>query len=181
MLDLMDKAGCYLIGFGVESGVQSILDFAKKGINLEHSKKAFNLIKNTNIKSAAHIIFGLAPFETEQTIKQTLDFVKELDPDYANFHIATPYPGTALYNLYKRKRLIADTNTANLESNKATISLPDLTQKEIEKQRRKAFRKFYLNPSFILKELKQTKSIKQKLNLFGNGLWFMDGWVKRKN
>lgn len=180
MLKYMDKANCFLIAFGVESGVQEILDYVRKGITLENTRNAFKWIKETNIKSAAHVVFGLAPFESEKTIKQTLDFVREIKPNYANFHVATPYPGTELYERYNKEGYIINRDYARLETPNSNISLPHLSNKDLERWRDKAFFDFYVTPRMVVQELKRVRSASQLINLVSNGLWFVDGWMNAR-
>ncbi len=177
MLKSMDKAGCFLIAFGVESGVQEILNYMNKGITLEQTRKAFAWIKDTSIESASHIVFGLAPFETEETIKKTLEFVKEIKPNYANFHVATPYPGTELYKKYDEKGYIINKDYTRLESPKANISLPYLSNEDLEYWRDKAFFDFYVTPRMAIQELKKIRTPREFVNLVSSGLWFLNGWV----
>jgi len=178
MLKKMDEAGCMLIGFGVENGNQEILDYVGKGIKLQDSMNAFKWIRQTKILSAAHVVFGLAPFENEQTIKKTIKFVHSLKPNYANFHIATPYPGTEFYDIYNEKGYIICKDYRFLESANANISLPNLSPEDLEKWRDKAFYGFFLTPRMVFQELHKIKNLKELINLFTNAFWFFDGWVQ---
>jgi anaerobic magnesium-protoporphyrin IX monomethyl ester cyclase len=177
----MDEAGCFLIGFGVESGVQEILDYMNKGIKLQDSINAFRWIKETNILAASHAVFGLAPFETAKTVKQTIDFVyNKLGPNYANFHIAIPYPGTKLYEIYEKGGYIINRNFSLLESINANIRLPHLSEDDLIYWRNYAFYHFYFKKNFILQEIKKLRSVREAYNLITNGLWFLNGWVNAK-
>jgi anaerobic magnesium-protoporphyrin IX monomethyl ester cyclase len=178
-LKLMSDANCFLIGFGVESGNQEILDYVRKGITLDQTRKAFRWIKDTNISSAAHVVFGLAPFETEKTIKKTLRFINEIKPNYANFHVAIPYPDTELYEIYEREGYIINKNLEYLESSIANISLPNLTGEQLKRWRDRAFYNFYFRPGFLAQELMNVKSARELRYLVENGLWFVKGWATR--
>lgn len=177
MLKKMEEAGCMLIGFGVENGNQEILDYVHKGIKLEDSIRTFKIVKETKILTAAHVVFGLAPFETKETIMKTIKFVHKLKPNYANFHVATPYPGTEFYDIYNEKGFIICKDYKYLESANANISLPNLSNKELEYWRDKAFFGFFLRPRIVFQELRKLRSMKQFVNLAGNAIWFFDGWV----
>jgi len=100
-LDLMKKAGCWLISFGIESSNQNILDKSNKKISLKKIREGVNLTYSRNILTLGHFVFGL-PGETEKTIKNTIEFSKQLSLDFAMFYIATPYPGTQLYEFEKK-------------------------------------------------------------------------------
>lgn len=94
VLGRMKEAGCFFLCYGVESGNQQILDTAKKKITLEKTREAVKLAKEVGIKVLASFIIGL-PGETAETLKQTVDFAKELETSYG-FHILAPFPGTEL-------------------------------------------------------------------------------------
>src|SRR5512137_260317 len=91
LLLLMAQSGCKVISYGVESGVQEILDRAGKGITIPQVVRAFALTRKAGIESAAHIILGL-PGESPSTIKETLRLVRKIRPDYVQFYGAIPFP-----------------------------------------------------------------------------------------
>lgn len=96
LLKLMRQAGFWLIFYGVESGNQGMLDRMKKGLTLNEIRQAFNLTHEARIKTEAAFIVGL-PGETEDTFGDTFEFCKELRPFWVGFSIATPFPGTSLF------------------------------------------------------------------------------------
>jgi hypothetical protein len=55
----------------------------------------------------ANTVIGF-PGETEQTAHQTIRFIKELNPDSVGFYVATPYPGTPMYEQVKEKGWLKD-------------------------------------------------------------------------
>jgi len=103
-LELMKKAGCWLISFGIESGNQEILDKARKGISIEDTKKAVYEAYRAGILTLGNFVIGL-PGENLSTLKETIRFANGLNLDFAAFNIATPLPGSNLYEKYKNKRI----------------------------------------------------------------------------
>jgi anaerobic magnesium-protoporphyrin IX monomethyl ester cyclase len=95
LLGEMAAAGCTLIHYGVESGNQAILDSTRKKTDLNTIEAAIRSTRKAGIASACFFLFGF-PGETEQDMADTLAFAKFLNPDYASFHIVTPYPETPL-------------------------------------------------------------------------------------
>ncbi len=92
LLEIMKKSGCNMLCFGIESGVQEILDRVKKKTTLEKIEKALVLCREVGVVPMASYIMGL-PGETPETVRQTMDFAKSLCNSYG-FHILAPFPGT---------------------------------------------------------------------------------------
>lgn len=107
LVNEMKMAGCRVISIGVESGNQETLRKIKKGITVEQVRKAAQIIKRSGIRLYSFFIIGF-PWEAEKEITDTIKFMKEIDPDNASLSIATPYPGTELYDICKREGLIQD-------------------------------------------------------------------------
>ena len=84
MMDTMKEAGCHLIKFGVESGVQKILDNVNKGIRIKSIKETFIWAKEVGMDTHAHIMLGM-PGETLETIRDTINFTKEIEPTTVTF------------------------------------------------------------------------------------------------
>lgn len=102
MLSEMKKAGCVQIEFGCESGSQKVLNALKKGITIKEMRDAFALTKKFGIRTMANFMIG-CPEETEEDLNMTLTLAKELNADYTDFWITTPYPGSELYRIAKEK------------------------------------------------------------------------------
>lgn len=100
----MARSGCIAWYVGVESGSQRVLNFFKKGETLEQFKKTFQLARDNGIKTYASYIGG-APTETEEELKQTLDFSKELKADFRSFNVFVGLPGSFLYGYMLENRL----------------------------------------------------------------------------
>jgi radical SAM superfamily enzyme YgiQ (UPF0313 family) len=168
LLNLMRKAGCYIISYGVESGSQRILDSLKKDITIEQSKSAFKLSREIGIQTVGYFMIG-SPGETLETIHQTINFSKELDADFAQFSITTPFPGTELYEMYNCKTQNWDDFVyARVKSFKPpTFETENLTREELMYWSRKAYIEFYIRPRYILKRLIQIKNFKTTVKGFG--------------
>jgi radical SAM superfamily enzyme YgiQ (UPF0313 family) len=159
MLKKMKKAGCISISYGIESGSQKILDSSKKGITLAQSKKAIDMTKKAGIGTFAYFIIGL-PGENWDTIRQTIRFAKRLDPDYVNFHIATPFPGTELYDIAVKNKWLVSDNWADFEEEgSAVLRTEDLSPKDLVKAQKMAMRSFYMQPKTILKQLLKIRNL----------------------
>jgi len=101
------SAGCIHIDIGAESGSDKILKAMKKGITAKQIRDAITTIKKYKIHTGLTFIIGF-PEETREDLEATINLAKELQADYTQFFIMTPYPGTDLYNYAKEHNLIPD-------------------------------------------------------------------------
>lgn len=157
----MHEAGCKKISFGLESGSQKILDLMRKQATIEMARKAVNAVAKQGILVHASFMFGNIG-ETEETIKETIEFAKSLPLDNATFFITSPFPGTDLYEIAKKEGFITK-NTKWEEFAPLTNTPPILVQKNVSKERlvywqKRAFKEFYLRPKYIFHKLRQMKS-----------------------
>jgi len=148
LLGRMREAGCIRTAFGVESGNQRILDSViDKHLTLAHVRAAFKAAKAVGMETIGFFIIGL-PGETEETMDDTIRFACELDPIVANFSMATPFPGTEMYNqvLEKGRLLVEDWDDFAFFENKAQFETDDMPAELVARKWREAYRRFYLRP-----------------------------------
>jgi anaerobic magnesium-protoporphyrin IX monomethyl ester cyclase len=132
MLNWMAKAGCRLISWGIESGNEAILKHARKGANPAKAKNALTWAKKAGIMNWGYFIIGL-PGETEETIRQTIDFAKTLPLDIALFHVAAPYPGTPFFfEVVKEGWFRPGTRWEQVDMDKGTVlDYPNLSAEQL--------------------------------------------------
>ena len=184
LLQAFKDAGCWAILFGAESGVQKNLNTIRKGTTLEQIKKAVKAAQEVGLRVSTPFLFGI-PGETFEEGLQTIDFAIELNPDMANFHAITPFPGTYLYdNLEKYGTMSEELSDFTYQG--AAFIPYTMTREEILKLRQRAFRQFYSRPSFILKKLLELRSLhdvsvafKSMRSLFW--LWAKSGIFSKKD
>lgn len=98
----MKDAGCVLVRIGLESGSRRILTFLKKGAaTVEKNHSAVNFARQAGLNVFGSFIIG-SPDETIDDIVQTIHFIKNSKITDAAVFVAVPYPGTELYDLYKK-------------------------------------------------------------------------------
>jgi len=95
ILKKMKDAGCELIHFGIESGLQKFLDYLDKGIRVEKMRPAITMCKRLGIKTLTFLLFGF-PKETREDREESFSFIRELNADFASFHRVFPYKGSAM-------------------------------------------------------------------------------------
>jgi len=157
ILPLFKEAGCTMIGFGVESGVQEILDRMNKKTKVEQIHRAVGLAKKAGLEVVAHVMLGY-PGETKETARKTIDLVKELDVDFAQFYCAVPFPGSKLYEDAEKEGWLNSPNWRFYEQNYSVLNTPFLSGDDAMRLRRKAFLEFYMQPKVVLKTMKKLKS-----------------------
>jgi len=156
----LKKAGLSTIYYGVESGSERVLRLMNKRITLSQAEKAVNDAKKVGVSTLASFILGY-PGETIEEMKMTIKFSIKLDPDYVQYSILTPYPGTPIYYELKNKGLIATEDW-----DKYTVLDPvieyekiGLSKNIVSKMLREAYLRFYLRPKYLFKKITMLKAL----------------------
>jgi anaerobic magnesium-protoporphyrin IX monomethyl ester cyclase len=150
LLDEMKKAGCLAVWFGVEAGSKQVLDAMAKGLTLEKTKNAFKMAKESGLMTVASVILGF-PEETPETAWETIRFVEEIKPDDVGYYIATPYPGTPMYDYVKEKGWLKIEDFDKYDTATPTFETPTMNMKELRKIREEALQRFYVHPGYVLR------------------------------
>ncbi len=158
LLKKMKKAGCYMLALGIESGNQEILNKMKKLERLGDIKNAVKWCKKAGIETRGLFIFGL-PGENEKTMQDTINFAKSLPLDTASFHIAIPMPKTEFWDIIEREGKFLDINWENYTAySKGTFTLGDVNPELMQKMVKKAFKEFYMRPSYVVRRFLKIRS-----------------------
>jgi radical SAM superfamily enzyme YgiQ (UPF0313 family) len=147
ILKLMKKAGCWQIGFGIESGDQKILDFANKLITLEQMEEAVRWTKEAGMETKGFFILGF-PLETEESIMNTINFSKRIMLDDISVNLMTPFPGSEIYNIAdKYGKFNKDWSKMNMLQ---SVFIPNgLSEDKLNFYNKKMLKEFYLRPRII--------------------------------
>ncbi len=143
LLALMHKAGCRLIHLGVESGSTSVLEASGKAATKDDVYRGTRLIHEAGIETLAFFMFGL-PGETGADREETIRFAIDLDPTYASFHFATPYPGSRLFE--ESGMTLGDDLAFPLVGPSENLDV-------LKSWVARAMRAFYLRPSYITRHV----------------------------
>jgi hopanoid biosynthesis associated radical SAM protein HpnJ len=151
MLKAMKEAGCCLLDVGFESGDPTILKNIKKGATVE---QAFAFMENCKrLGLAVHGDFQVGlPGETIETIKKTIRFAMQLDPETIQVSISHPFPGTDFYNYLKENGyLMTSEMTDELGHQLPNIRYPDLSRQEIVEAVEDFYARYYFRPRIIFR------------------------------
>lgn len=158
LLRLMNRSGCLRLRYGVESGDENILKLMNKRISLDKVKEVFRWTRQSQIETFAYFMIGYA-HETEETVKKTIDFAIEIDPDLAMFTAVTPCPATPLYELARKEGIITidywrEFTLGHIQGERIPYFLDDA-----EEWVERAYKRFYFRPSYIMKQLSKINSL----------------------
>jgi radical SAM superfamily enzyme YgiQ (UPF0313 family) len=156
MAKAMKAAGCHQILIGVESADEEVLRLLGKPIHKKRNAQTIALAKKYNIDARVSFIFGNRG-ETVQSMRRTLDYALELDPEIAMFNICTPYPGTQLFRWAKDNGYLNSEEWSDYELSTFLMDLPTLSTEDLLKSYRHAYRRFYLRPSAVRRRLSRIR------------------------
>jgi radical SAM superfamily enzyme YgiQ (UPF0313 family) len=170
---IMKSAGCRLIDVGYESGSDKILKNIKKGVTTADTKAFTASAKRAGLKILGDFIFGL-PEETEDTIQQTIQFIKEIKPDMLQIAVATPIPGTEFYQWISENGFLVESDSSKTIDEhgyqRCVISYPDLSSEDLVRSVEMALKEYYFSASFARIAVR---------NILGrDGLWELTGLLK---
>lgn len=120
LLNLLKKAGCTLIRYGVETADESIQKDTKKNLNKELILKVFSMTAKHGILTDAFFLLGM-PGETRDTLQANLKFIKKLCPDKVTLGILFPKPYSQMYYTLRDSEKLLIEDWSELYPDKLTI------------------------------------------------------------
>ena len=153
ILTTMKRAGCTLLGLGIESASQEILDNVEKRETVEEIEQAVALARKVGLQTMGHFIFGL-PGETPATVEETIDYGLKLGLDYMQCYAAVPYPKTKLGEMAREKGWVTATRWAEYDfGGRSIMKIGTIDPQKVDAARRAMFRRFYLRPGYMLRQV----------------------------
>lgn len=149
------RSGCWMLALGIESESDEVRKDMVKRLERQKIQAAFRNMRDAGIRSFAFFIFGY-PGETPATMEHTIDYAIELDPDFANFYPAVPYPGTALYEKCVRESLLpadAGNDWSKMEYSYYLLRGNGLDERLVMEAINRAKRRFFLRPGYIARHV----------------------------
>lgn len=162
-LERAKQTGLRMISFGVETGTDEGLRLLKKGTNTTKVRNAFKWCRELGIISVADYIIGL-PFEkTPFDVKKSIDFLIELDPDYAQMSILKLYPNTAIYDQAVNQGIVPRGRWEEFALNPTKGFIVDHWEEHFSlstlvKLQKNAYRRFYFRPKYLIRSAINTRS-----------------------
>ena len=147
-VDRLARSGCWMLSLGIESESDDVRRDMMKKLEREKIKAAIQNLRRARIKSFAFFIFGY-PGDTPESIDRTARFACEIDPDFANFYPAVPYPGTEMYTKCKRDGLLVSDDWSKMEYSYYVLRGNGLDEAVVMNAIRVATRRFFLRPSWM--------------------------------
>ena len=150
LAELMGRAGCWMISFGIESGEQALLDRVGKRATVEEAAEAVHVSQKARLKVAGHFVLGI-PGETRESLEKTLGLARRLPLDFAQFYCAVPFPGSRLYETAQEKGWLGSgVDFSHYRQDEAVLTLPTIQPEDVMVYRQRAYREFYLKPRVAL-------------------------------
>lgn len=169
MAKIMYKSGCRLVSIGVESGSQYMLEKMGKKITLNDVRRTVKVFKKAKIRIYNYFVIGL-PWETEETVEETIKFAIELNSDFISFYTATPLPGSRFYDYALEHNLFDKETSFENAYYYPAVNTHNLTRERVFELHKAAVKRFYLRPLYILKMLLRIRSFEEVKNYFTAGM-----------
>lgn len=165
LLESLKNVGMKTLYCGVESGSQRVLDLMKKGITLQQARDAFKTAKDVGVDIIGSFILGY-PGETAKEMDETINFSIELDPDYSQYSILTPFPGTPIHSQLDHGNLLSTNDWDDYTVLKSVINYEKLglSKRLVEMKLAKAYLKFYTRPRYLIKHRNMFKVLIQTIH-----------------
>lgn len=158
LLRAFKEAGCWAILLGAESGVQKDLNTLRKGITLDQIRRAVRDAKSAGLRVFTPFLFGI-PGQSREDALKSIEFACEIDPDVANFHALTPFPGTELHDNLARYGTASEKLEEYTYQGAAFVPFT-MSRDEISTLRQIAFRRFYSRPRAIMRRIMSIRTLR---------------------
>lgn len=147
-VDRLKRSGCWMLALGIETESDDTRKDMMKRLESEKIRQALINMRAAGIKSFGFFILGY-PGEDVKALDRTIEYAIDLDPDFANFYPAVPYPGTELYNKAKRDGLLASEDWTKMEYSYYLLKGNGLDEQVVMDAINRAKRRFFLRPSYL--------------------------------
>jgi len=135
LLAVMRGAGLSAIKYGIESVDNAILKSCRKNLYMDKAESVITITKKLGVKVHLTFCIGL-PGETRQTIRETAEFARRMNPDSLQFSFATPFPGTEYFEDVKEKGNLLSNDWSDYDGGcKCVVKTKELSPDALERIR----------------------------------------------
>lgn len=175
LIKRLKEAGCCRIHLGVEASTDEGLSKLKKGITIKEIRQVFKWARNAGINTMAYFLIGCPHERTKEDIVKTIDFSKDIDPDFALFNILTPYPATRLYEEGMERGMFKRDCWKEFALNPEKDFQPPfweewLSRDDLISLLNLAYRRFYIRPRFIMRAICSSRGLNILVKRLKTGL-----------
>jgi len=179
LIHKMAASGCYKVTFGIETGCPETQRFiGKTQIKLDRANEIVRKCNRAGMWTHSSFIIGF-PFETPDQVEQTIRYAVDSDLDFAAFFVATPFPGTPLFDIYRARGLLPDLGEhLRLQfqghQSEAMCDTEHFTREDLTEKMHEAYRRFYrsrvtkfMNPLRPLRKIRGWPEARYFWKLYG--------------
>jgi radical SAM superfamily enzyme YgiQ (UPF0313 family) len=157
-----------------------MLDKMRKSATLEQAHAAVEACREAGVLTYCYFVIGL-PWDSHQTVRETIDFAIDLNPDFAEFYIAFPFKGTEFRRVVEAEGLFVSADTGQVKF--GDKSSPEhrtlhLSPEQIARYAKEASRRFYLRPRYVLRQLTRVRDPRVMKNYIRYGLKLLGKMLK---
>lgn len=146
LMENMRKAGCIMVGLGIERSTMSGITNIRKGIAIREVKKRLTEAREAGILTMGYFIIGF-PDETENGLLRLKRFIMDLPLDFIQVSYATPLPGTSFFRECSDWDLIKENDLREYRFLQRSVLTTRLGQERLHAIRKDIFRTFYFSPA----------------------------------
>ncbi len=157
-VDRLKRSGCWMLALGIETESDETRKDMMKRLESEKIRIALKNMRASGIKSFGFFILGY-PGEDAKALDRTIDYAIRLDPDFANFYPAVPYPGTELYNKAKRDGLLVSEDWTKMEYSYYLMKGNGLDEQVVMDAINRAKRRFFLRPRYLTRHARDVMKL----------------------
>lgn len=166
---VMRDAGVVRATLPIESGSKEMLEkMVEKPIDLEKAKETIKMLRKYGFWINTLFVCGF-PGETEKHRQETIDWIKEADPDWSTFSAATPIRGTKLYNMCIENGWIPKQKLGEMDVKNYIIEIPGYPAKDVDR----TIYKMNLECNFVNNRAQRLGNHKEAVKIFG---WVTDSY-----
>ena len=175
LLLAMRRAGCKKISIGVETASEAARWRMNKKITNSQIRRTFRLCRELGLETTANFIFGL-PSETLADLQRSTRFAVALRPNYVEFHVALVVPNTPLFHDAVSRGLVDEDVFDRYMHGEVgfPVFIPEgLELDQLRRADRRAYRRFYLRPSYVWERLRRLRGPADLLRHVKLALWVL--------